>query len=60
LVTILNHYYENREDLDKVAGWCYQRLQADEYKWENIGALVNGIIKRTLEEPTSGKGFGDD
>lgn len=60
LVTILNHYYNNREDLDKVAGWCYDRLQSDEYKWENIGALVNGIIKRTLEEPTAGKGFSND
>lgn len=60
MITILNHYYENRDDLDKVAGWCYNRLQSEEYQWENIGALVNGIIKRTLEEPTAGKGFAND
>lgn len=60
--TILNHYYENREDLQKVAGWCYEKLQSPEYEWENIGKLVSGIINRTLNaEPASsaGKGFGN-
>ena len=58
LAAILNHYYENREDLEKVDEWCYEKLQSDEYKWENIGTLVSGIIKRTLEaSDKGGEGF---
>jgi hypothetical protein len=61
LATILDHYYHNREDLQKVAGWCHDKLQSDEYKWENIGKLVNGIIERTLNsgKKEGGKGFGN-
>lgn len=51
LVQILNHYYENRGDMEKVAGWCYSALQEDKYSWENIGASVNGIINRVLNAP---------
>lgn len=61
LAAILNHYYENRDDLHKVGEWCYDRLHQDQYKWENIGASVNAIVKRVMqEELAAGKGFGDD
>jgi len=60
LVAILNNYYENRDNLDKVAQWCYDELQDEKYSWSTIGASVVKIVNNVLKKPTSGKGFGND
>jgi glycosyltransferase involved in cell wall biosynthesis len=36
LADILNHYYEHRDDLQKVADWCHQMTQEDVCSWETI------------------------
>jgi glycosyltransferase involved in cell wall biosynthesis len=59
MVQILNHYYENREDLEKVGKWCYSALQQEKYQWEKIGESVRAIVNNVLKESTAGKGFGD-
>lgn len=56
--TILDHYYHNRGDMDKVAGWCYEALQEDKYSWETIGRNVRRIVSRVLNVNTGGEGFG--
>ena len=58
LVAILNNYYENRDNLDKVAQWCYDELQDEKYSWSTIGASVVEIVNKVLKEPSAGKGFG--
>jgi hypothetical protein len=60
LVRILDNYYEHRDNLDKVAQWCYDELQDDKYSWITIGANVLKIVNKTLGQTTAGKGFGDE
>jgi D-inositol-3-phosphate glycosyltransferase len=56
---ILDYYYNNREELQANADWCYEQLCQDRYSWATIGEQMKGIVKRTLEgKPTSGEGFG--
>jgi D-inositol-3-phosphate glycosyltransferase len=58
-VQILQHYYENPEDLATAGDRCHQTLQDDKYSWSVIGKNVRAIISRTLEEPVkAGTGFG--
>lgn len=59
LAQILTHYYENRDDLQKVADWCGSKLAQDQYSWEVIGDAFLTIVNRTLEGPRKGgEGFG--
>lgn len=59
LAQILNHYYENRDDLKKVGDWCYDMTQQDVYSWDTIGQAFMQIVERTLvERPKAGEGFG--
>jgi hypothetical protein len=59
MAQLLSHYYENRDDLQRVADWCGETLSRDCYSWDVIGANVLKIVNRTLEGPAkSGEGFG--
>ena len=51
LAEILTHYYNNREDLGKVADWCEQMSQIDEYRWDKIGQAFLQVVNRTLVSP---------
>ena len=51
LADILNHYYNNREDLGKVANWCHEMTQQDPYRWETIGDAFLQVVNRTLVAP---------
>ena len=48
LADILNHYYHNREDLQKVSEWCHEMTQQDAYRWDVIGEAFLKIVNRTL------------
>jgi len=59
MAQILTHYYENRDDLKKVADWCGSELATEKYSWDVIGSNVLKIINNVLEGPAeSGQGFG--
>lgn len=59
MAQILDHYYKNRDDLQKVADWCGKELALPKYSWETIGNQILKIVNRTLEGPAkSGDGFG--
>lgn len=51
MAQILTHYYENRDDLQKVADWCYEALQRDVYSWDVIADAFDQIVDRTLAQP---------
>ena len=51
MADILKHYYENRDDLKKVADWCYDAVHQDHYTWEVIGDAFLKVVNRTLTAP---------
>ncbi|MBQ45549.1 MAG: hypothetical protein CMK37_07815 [Porticoccaceae bacterium] len=51
LASILDHYYNNREDLNKVADWCHNMTQNEVYSWDVIGKAFLQVINRTLAAP---------
>lgn len=51
LASILDHYYNNREDLNKVAEWCHKMTQQEVYSWDVIGNAFLQVINRTLAAP---------
>lgn len=53
MADILTHYYENRDDLQKVADWCHDMTQQSFYTWEVIGDAFLQVIDRTLEAPVN-------
>jgi len=48
LADILSHYYEHRDDLEKVADWCFDMTQQDVFLWDTIGEAFLTVINRTL------------
>lgn len=55
LADILNHYYEHRDDLQKVADWCHEMTKEEVYSWETIGNAFLQVVNRTLVEPPKPK-----
>ena len=51
LASILEHYYDNREDLNAVANWCHKMTQQEIYSWEVIGEAFLTVMNRTLTAP---------
>jgi hypothetical protein len=59
MADILNHYYENRNDMQKVADWCEEAVHQDIFSWDTIVAAFLKIVERTLvKPPKAGEGFG--
>ena len=59
MADILNHYYENRDDMQKVADWCEEAVHQDIFSWDTIVSAFLKIVERALvEPPKAGEGFG--
>ena len=51
LASILDHYYNNREDLNKVADWCHNMTQQEIFGWDVIGEAFLKVVNRILVAP---------
>lgn len=61
LAAILNHYYNNREELQMAGEWCYERIHQEQFTWPYIQKQMLQIIKDELEvsvQRQEFKGFG--
>jgi len=60
--SLLQRYYEDRELMDYDAEWCYNRVTAPEFDWDNIGNKMMKIVNRLVGKKklviSSGRGFG--
>jgi glycosyltransferase involved in cell wall biosynthesis len=58
---LLERYYEDREVLAADGQWCYDRVTAPEFDWDNIGNKMLKIVDRLLKKQklviSSGRGF---
>lgn len=58
---LLERYYEDRELLAADGQWCYDRVTAPEFNWDNIGDKMLKIVDRLLKKQklviSSGRGF---
>ena len=55
LVEILVELYEDRDQLDRVAQSCYERVTEDQFKWDNISDQFDGVFQEVLQaEPLVG------
>lgn len=61
LALILNHYYNNREELQMAGEWCYERIHQEQFTWPYIQKQMLQIINEELAKPApvaEFKGFG--
>lgn len=61
LAVILDHYYNNREELQMVGEWCHERIHEEQFTWPYIEGQMLSIIEEELApKPASTrfKGFG--
>ena len=49
LVEILSDLYENRDELDRIAQSCYERVTEDQFKWDNIADQFHGVFQEVLQ-----------
>lgn len=58
---LLERYYEDREVLAADGQWCYDRVTAPEFDWDNIGNKMLKIVDRLLKKQklviSSSRGF---
>jgi glycosyltransferase involved in cell wall biosynthesis len=60
LAFILNHYYHNRDELQKAGEWCRSRMQEKAFTWPYVQKQMITIVNKVLEneEAQEFKGFG--
>jgi D-inositol-3-phosphate glycosyltransferase len=61
LAFILNHYYNNRADLQKAGEWCYKRIHEKPFSWPFVQKQMISIVEELLaqDKPAAEfKGFG--
>jgi glycosyltransferase involved in cell wall biosynthesis len=61
LANILDHYYQNREELQMAGEWCYKRIHEKPFTWPFVQKQMLKIIDDTLNkrnDPVEFKGFG--
>jgi len=61
MAELLTGYYEDRDYLNKIANWCYQRACCQDFEWPVIGQTMLEIVERLLstnKEEQEFKGFG--
>jgi glycosyltransferase involved in cell wall biosynthesis len=49
LVEILSDLYENRDEIDRIAQSCYERVTEDQFKWDNISDQFDGVFQEVLQ-----------
>lgn len=57
LAEILTELYENRDELDRVAQACYDRVTDDQFSWDTVASKFGGIFEDVLS-PTGCDPFG--
>jgi glycosyltransferase involved in cell wall biosynthesis len=63
MAELLTYYYENRNALQEVGDWCYERVNQQSYTWPYVQRQMLTSIEALLNKPTKKqavefKGFG--
>lgn len=48
LAEILTELYENRDELDRVAQTCYDRVTDDQFSWDTVASKFGGIFEDVM------------